>query len=160
MSKLNPRRSDAILFTHLQVAEAGVGHCDVSSIRGDGANLYGLFTPTSTPKPVAEVQRVLARLASPIRPLVQKDVASPAALVATAMAAVDGAAPSGVPLESLLPAPEVLAKFTLPGKPKRGDPDGDDDEDHAEKVASEVPGEELGVTRPMGRRVVRKAKKA
>ena len=153
-----PHTRTRTLASRPQVAESGVGHCDVNSIWGEGSNLTGLFSPTTAPRPAAEVQRVLARLTSPIRPVtVDKSVATPAALAATAVVAEEGAAPAGVPLEALLPPPEVLLKFKLPAKAQRGDPDADSDEEHSEKVASAVVGgEELGITRLAARRGARK----
>lgn len=57
-----PRRLPRLLP---QVAESGAGGCDVTSLRGEGAMLSGMFNPASTPRPVAETERVLARLALP-----------------------------------------------------------------------------------------------
>ena len=133
------------------MAEAGVGHCDVNSIRGEGANLTGLFAPTAVPKPVAEVQKVLARLAMPIRPVaVQKDLATPEALAATAIVAeLEGVVvPAGPIISAMLPSAETLAKFVLPSKARRGDPDADSDEERGARLGGAVvSGEDLGLTR-------------
>ena len=154
----------------LQVAEAGVGHCDIHSLRGEGYVLSGMITPCSTPKPQAEVDKVLARLAEPFKLRADnKDLDTPEHVAATIAAAaagnmpvarigaavapghsspVAGTAPAGNKAtgpEVILPPPEVLRQFRM-RRSKRPDEDEPDDDDVVKEKFG-VSGEDLGLTK-------------
>ena len=65
--KEEPARRAVLGRVVAAVAEAGVGFCDAASIRGDGAALHALMSPSS-PKPPKDWEKTLQRLAAPIRP--------------------------------------------------------------------------------------------
>jgi hypothetical protein len=52
-----PARRDVMARVARKVAAAGVGFCDASSIRGEGASLHALFNPAATPRSAAELDR-------------------------------------------------------------------------------------------------------
>lgn len=106
-AKEEPGRREVFAGVVRRVAESGAGFCSSSSLTGAGPNLNGTFFPTSAPKPAADWEAVLARLATPIRPHVEDEKMSHP--VPTAVAAIEGTA-SKATMESMLPPPELLAR--------------------------------------------------
>ena len=145
-----PLRREIMSKVVRKVGESGAGHCDATSIKGEGANLQAMFNPTSTPKPAAEVEKVLAKLA-----VAQKDLASDSTMrnvTATVKAAMEGTAAKAT-VEHVLPPPSVLAKFRTPTR--RTIPGADDDADVKSPALAEE-ALDMGITPVAARRKSKK----
>jgi translation initiation factor IF-3 len=120
-----PNRREVLAKVVRKVGEAGVGFCDPSSIKGEGANLQAMFNPTSTPKTAADIERTLAKLVSPMA--VGSSDVRVTHIQATAMAAMDGTA-SKATVAAVLPPANILARFRKPkihaAEPEEGDEAG------------------------------------
>ncbi|RYG39862.1 hypothetical protein EON68_04940, partial [archaeon] len=80
------------------VAEAGVGQCDANSIKGEGGNLYALFTPATSPKTLSDMlARSLERLAQPIVPHGAAGAAGSEATLQAVHEGADAAAAASMP---------------------------------------------------------------
>lgn len=132
-----------------RVGEAGVGYCDPGSIRGEGANLAGMFQPTTAPKSAADIEKTLAKLATPIKP--PEDDPRFRSLDVTALAALEGQA-SLATIEAMLPPPNILAQFRTGKTKRRIAPDDAGDTDVRNRAAA-LEGEDmdLNITRPRSR---------
>lgn len=112
-AKEEPARREVMAKVVRAVAEAGSGYADPGSIEGRGSTLSARFVPTKTPKDAGDWERVLTRLAAPIRPPPSdgggrdvQAVPTPAGVAAVAV----GNLPS-IPAV-VLPPDAVLARFT------------------------------------------------
>jgi hypothetical protein len=137
-----PSRREVLARLCRLVAEAGVGFCDVSSIKGDGASLSAQFNPSSTPRPAAELERVLARLAVPITPGAATDERL-LKIQATAAAALAGVA-SQATIDAALPPPSVLRSFRTRRSVKSNPGDEEDKRDVSDmaRMAMDAVGED------------------
>lgn len=99
-----PSRREVMAKLVRKVAESGSGYCDANSLKGEGPNLNGLFNPCSTPKPAAEVEKALSKLAAPIVPAGQEQSAA-AMVSAASMAASEAAGASMSPPPPPPPSP-------------------------------------------------------
>lgn len=144
-----PARREVFAKVVRRVGEAGVGYCDPGSIRGEGANLAGMFQPTTAPKSAADIEKTLAKLATPIKP--PEDDPRFRSLDVTALAALEGQA-SLATIEAMLPPPNILAQFRTGKTKRRIAPDDAGDTDVRNRAAA-LEGEDmdLNITRPRSR---------
>ena len=152
-----------------------MGHCDATSLRGEGPLLSGMINPTSTPKPQAEVERVLAQLARPSRLRIDnKDMDTPAHMEATIAAAAAGnlsparlgaaiapshgspvagtshAGPNAAPAV-ILPPPEILRTLRSP-RSRRPDREEPDDVDESARERLGLIADDLGIPKATHRK--------